>query len=218
MVKLEKHRMIRGILICETGLRIGGTKDDIEIGGMENPIIRNPVTGLPYVPGSSIKGRMRSLLELKYSAETQRSGQPCRCAKCDICRVFGPHKAQSHELGPTRLIVRDANLTSSSEDILRQAQLDKGLNFSEVKSENWIDRKTGRAGDPRTQERVPAGTEFQVELVIREFQGDTDAVIKLVREGLSLVQKEYLGGSGSRGYGKVRFVDLTLDGEPFSLD
>lgn len=218
-MRLERHRIIKGVIVCETGLRIGGSKDDIEIGGMDNPIVRNPINGLPYIPGSSLKGRMRSLLELKHSTVTQKTGQPCNCGECNICRIFGPHRAQDHQLGPTRLIVRDARLSDYSEDLLRQVQLEKGLNFAEVKAENWVNRKTGRAGDPRTQERVPAGAEFKLELVVREFDGDEEfKVIDSVREGLALVQKEYLGGSGSRGYGKVRFKNLTLDGEPFMLE
>lgn len=222
-MELKKHVLLNGVIRCETGLRIGGSKDDIEIGGMDNPIIRHPVTNLPYIPGSSLKGRMRSLLELKYCQHTQRTGEPCRCGRdeCLVCRIFGAHKNTSHQLGPTRILFRDANLSKESELLLREAQKEKGLNFAEVKTENWINRKTGRAADGglRTQERVPADTEFDFEIVLRVFDGDDEEKdLNLIKEGLSLVQQEYLGGSGSRGYGKVRFINTTIDHRPFSLE
>ena len=221
-MKLLKHILINGIIHCETGLRIGGSKDDIEIGGMDNPIIRNPISGLPYIPGSSIKGKMRSSLELKYSGQTQQTGQPCQCGHetCKVCKIFGAHRNVRHNLGPTRIIVRDANLTVSAEDILRDAQEEKGINFAEIKTENWIDRKTGRAGNGglRNQERVPAGTEFDFEIVLRVFDGDNEQdMISFIAEGLSMISKEYLGSSGSRGYGKVKFKNLTSNSQPFNL-
>lgn len=221
-MKLLTHNIIRGIIHCESGLRIGGSKDDIEIGGMDNPIIRHPVTGLPYVPGSSLKGKMRSSLELKHSPDTQRTGEPCKCGReeCQVCRIFGAHRNFRHNLGPTRILVRDALLTESSKNMLEEARTEKGINFSEVKTENWIDRKTGRAGQGglRTQERVPAGTEFDFEIVVRVFENDDqDKIISFIKEGLSLVQKEYLGSSGSRGYGKVKFIDTCIDGNPFEV-
>jgi CRISPR-associated protein Csm3 len=218
-MRLEKHVVMRGVIFCVTGLRIGGSKDDIEIGGMDNPIIRHPVSGLPYIPGSSLKGRMRSLLELKHSQTTQRTGQPCDCGQCDICRVFGTHKSRPNNLGPTRIIVRDAFLTSDSEEELKSANQEKGIYYSEVKYENRINRKTGKADDPRPNERVPANTKFNFEIVLRIFDSDNENdSIALIKEGLALVQKEYIGGSGSRGYGKVRFIDTSVDGVPFVLE
>jgi CRISPR-associated protein Csm3 len=219
-MNLNKHVTLSGIIHCDTGLRIGGSKDDIEIGGMDNPIIRHPITNLPYIPGSSLKGRLRSLLELKYCPVTQKTGAPCGCGKetCIVCKMFGAHKNTKHNLGPTRVIVRDANLTEESERILRDAQEEKGVNFAEIKTENWIDRKSGRAGHGglRTQERVPAGTDFQFEIVLRIFDGDDeDVILDYLAESIQMVQKEYLGGSGSRGYGKVRFLDVLIDGQPF---
>lgn len=221
-MRLLKHITIHGVIACVSGLRIGGSKDDIEIGGMENPIIRHPISGLPYIPGSSLKGRMRALLELKYSSDTQQTGEPCGCGKesCQVCIVFGPHKNVRHNLGPTRIIVRDANLTRNSEKVLTKAQEEKGIYFAEVKTENWVNRKTGVAGNQglRTQERIPAGTKFDFEIVLRIFDGDIEKkMVDFVLDGLSMVQKEYLGGSGSRGYGKVIFSDLFIDEEPLTL-
>jgi CRISPR-associated protein Csm3 len=218
-MKLIGYAVVEGIIRCETGLRIGGSKDTLEIGAMDNPIIRHPVNGLPYIPGSSLKGKMRSLLEIKAGSYDQTTGKPCACGKCDVCRLFGcgdPQRASEM----TRLLFRDAMITSESEAQLRDVQEEKGLNFSEVKSENWIDRRTGKAGKGglRTQERVPEGTTFKFELSVRIFESDDkEHFKKKILEGLQLMQQDYLGSSGSRGYGKIKFLDLTFDGQPFPL-
>ncbi|MCL6451235.1 MAG: type III-A CRISPR-associated RAMP protein Csm3 [Acetobacteraceae bacterium] len=213
---LVRHCVLRGRLRCITGLRIGGSKEDIEIGGQENPIIRHPITRLPYVPGSSLKGRMRILLELKSRPNVRQTGKPCDCGACDICRVFGAGDARRVS-SPTRLLVRDANLTPESRSWLEKAFQEKGVYYAESKTEVLIDRVTGVAHGsvgPRTQERVPAGTEFDLELVLRVFEGDDLKKDKaLIEEGLRLVQRDALGGSGSRGYGKVEFLDLRWDDE-----
>ncbi|MEI6125151.1 MAG: type III-A CRISPR-associated RAMP protein Csm3 [Pseudomonadota bacterium] len=216
-MKIKNYSIIKGLIKCETGLRIGGSKESLEIGGMDNPIIRHPISGLPYIPGSSLKGKMRSLLELKYSQDTQTTGKPCTCAECDVCRLFGCGNPQkSKEM--TRLIFRDAMITKESEELLREAQEGKGLNFAEIKSENWIDRKTGKAGygGLRTQERVPEGTTFDFEISIRIFDGDDKEKFKAkVKEGLELMESDYLGSSGSRGYGKIKILNRTFDGQSF---
>ncbi|MGD9099612.1 MAG: type III-A CRISPR-associated RAMP protein Csm3 [Anaerolineae bacterium] len=211
---LTRYRTISGKIVCETGLRIGGSTENIEIGGMENPIIRHPITDEPYIPGSSLKGKVRSLLEYKRGRRDSRgqpkgqagrdNGEPCECGRCEICRVFGPHKNPRHELGPTRALFRDAVLTPESRDVLLEAQ-SKGIVFAEVKTENLVNRLTGTAEHPRTQERVPADTEFAFEISVRVFEeDDEDEVMGLLEQGLDLLQQDYLGSSGSRGYGKVR--------------
>lgn len=214
-MKLSTYANVKGVIRCESGLRVGGSKEALEIGGMDNPIIRHPVNGLPYIPGSSLKGKMRSLLELRHSTRTPQTGRPCDCGACMVCKLFGCGNPQnSKEM--TRFLFRDAMITPESEELLRQAQEEKGLNFAEIKSENWIDRKTGKAGQGglRTQERVPEGTTFGFEISIRLFEGDDkDGIRKTVKEGLTLVENDYLGSSGSRGYGKVRFLDVTFDGQ-----
>src|SRR3990172_325772 len=102
-LKLDKHVCVSGTLTCKTGTRIGGSKEDIEIGGVDSPIIRDPVTRLPYVPGSSLKGKLRSLLEYKHG-KIGPDGRPCGCAleTCLVCRIFGPHLKPNHGLGPSR--------------------------------------------------------------------------------------------------------------------
>ena len=212
---LTRYQTIKGTIICETGLRIGGSTENIEIGGMENPIIRHPITDEPYIPGSSLKGKVRSLLEYKLDrrdrggrpkGESGRdNGEPCECGKCIICRVFGPHKNPRHNLGPTRVLFRDAELNEESRKWLMDAQTSKGIFFAEVKTENLVNRLTGAAQDPRTQERVPAGTKFDFEISLRIFEDDNeDEILGLVKDGLGLLQQDYLGSSGSRGYGKIK--------------
>ncbi len=200
-LRLAKHVIISGTIKCLTGLRIGGTKDDIEIGGLDNPIIRHPVTLEPYIPGSSLKGKLRSSLEYKHG-RVQPSGEPCNCAKkeCPVCRLFGPHYSKdnkNHTLGPTRLLVRDSKLRQRDDD----------NEWVELKTENIIDRRTGAALHPRSMERVAEGSEFEFEISMRVFTGDDEkSMLKTVKEGLDLIEKEYLGASGSRGYGKVKFT------------
>ncbi len=214
-LRLTKYRLITGIIKCKTGLHIGGTVDKIEIGGMDNPIIRNPLTNLPYIPGSSIKGKMRSLLEWslgKFSGNGDVHGW-CGNNDCPICRVFGT-TAGDAKIGPSRLIVRDAYLTKDSEKRLRDMQEKTGLAFAENKTENSINRLTAKA-NPRTQERIPAGTEFKLDMVYRIFdlndnggKTDDDLYNECVTHGIELLQMDTLGGSGSRGYGKVE-IEIT---------
>ncbi|MCX5977789.1 MAG: type III-A CRISPR-associated RAMP protein Csm3 [Coprothermobacterota bacterium] len=213
MKRLERYIVITGVIHCQTGLRIGGTKEGIEIGGQDNPILRHPITNIPYIPGSSLKGKLRSLLEQKHCTERLRGGEPCGCGQedCLVCRIFGPHKNTRHSLGPTRLLVRDASLTPESEAWLRSAWEEKGIDFSEIKTEVTVNRSTGIAADKglRTQERVPAGAKFDFEVSFRVFEGDNEKqLVDFFMEGLNLLQADYLGGSGSRGYGKVKIENL----------
>ena len=118
-MKLTSYSVVKGTILCESGLRIGGSKDSLEIGTTDNPIIRHPVNGLPYIPGSSLKGKMRSLLELKAGTISQKGG-PCDCGRCDVCTLFGcGNPSRATEM--TRLIFRDAMITESSEKVLREA-------------------------------------------------------------------------------------------------
>lgn len=211
-LRLKGYKVIKGTITCETGLHIGGTAETIEIGGMDNPIIRHPITQLPYIPGSSIKGKMRSLLEWKldnfeFNGEVhQYKGRNCKEKECPICRIFGTSSDKA-QIGPGRLIVRDAFLTENSKKVLKEK---KGLMYAEEKTENTINRLTARA-NPRTQERVPADIVFEFEMIYRVFDFENDKgkvdekLFEYVEEGIKLIEKDALGGSGSRGYGKVKF-------------
>lgn len=212
--KLKKHVVFQGTMVCKSGLHIGGTEVGIEIGGAENPVIKDP-QGRPYVPGSSLKGKLRAMLEYKYG-RAGADGRPCGCAqsldKCPVCTLFGPHQKPTHELGPTRIIVRDAMLTP--EWLKRWEEAKKqGMEFTETKTETMVDRRTGIAasGSLRTQERVPPGTEFHVEIVLRVFENDDEEKMKgYVREAIDLINRDYMGGSGTRGYGWVEIKDVKV--------
>lgn len=206
--KLKRYVPVTGVLTLKSGLRIGGSKDDIGIGEMDNPILRHPITKRPYLPGSSIKGKLRSLSEYREGV-VPPDGSPhgCKNKGCMVCQVFGPHKVVEHTHGPTRLIVRDAGLTDESEKQLVEAQT-HGLNFAEVKSENWINRNTGVAGGGglRTQERVPEGTKFDFTMSVRIFEEDDEKkILNFIEAALEMLPHDTLGGSGTRGYG---WVDL----------
>ncbi len=228
-MQLQDYLILRGTLRCVTGLRVGGSAETIEIGGLDNPIIKHPLTGLPYVPGSSLKGKMRSLLELRldkidprpevdgrrnrdYGEVHRPGGYGCEGEACPICRIFGSNAGEG-EVGPARLIVRDAYLTDEWGEKIQELLLE-GEPITEIKYENTINRITAMA-NPRQMERVPAGVEFAFEIGYRVFDtgdgGATDRrLFQRVIEGLQLVTADTLGGSGSRGYGKVAFEDLTL--------
>lgn len=207
---LSEIREFTGLLcVLGSGLRIGGSKDGSALGETDNPIIRNPITGLPYIPGSSVKGKIRSLLESKHCSDTQKTGLPCTCGLCDICKLFGCHLSKNIQ-SPSRLVFRDCQPTDETVDIWTKAGVS-----SEIKTEVLIDRNKGlsygRIG-PRTTERIPSDSVFHFSFSIRLFKGDNEkAFFSKLAEGFELVEKHYLGGHGSRGYGEVAFYNE--DGE-----
>lgn len=212
-LRLMHHINIQGRIRCKTNLHVGSSKDDIEIGGLDNPILKDPLTKVPYIPGSSLKGKLRSGLEHRYCSNTiQNTGEPCGCGNedCYVCRIFGPHRNTRHQLGPTRIIVRDASLTKESVQELERG-LEGDTPYTGVKQEVSIDRSTGRASraGPRPVEFVPKGAEFELNMSLRVFEGDDEAQMKkYLREALDILEQEYIGGSGSRGYGWVEITDL----------
>ncbi len=237
---LDKYEEITGIVHCLSGVRIGGNNNVIEIGTIDNPIIRNPITNHPYLPGSSLKGKMRSALELSLRpgappkltlplpqlVSQQRDGKPeispCACGKCVVCKLFGSGStATTRE--PTRLIVRDCVLTDASAAILKDAASNSGVFFAEVKPGVRINRATNTVakGAFFNFERVPEGTEFGFELVLRLYDfDDVNARVdyrKTVAHGLRLIEKEGIGGKISAGYGKVRFEKMEWNGQPFDF-
>jgi CRISPR-associated protein Csm3 len=197
-INLE-YTEIKGVLRCSSGLHIGGSRDEIEIGGVDSPIIRDPITKFPYIPGSSLKGKLRSLLE-RYEQKVMPDGNPHGCidASCLVCKVFGTHLSNKTIHGPTRIIVRDSFLTEDSKKQLEE-KLQTGSLYSQLK-----DTGTASGFGPRTVECVPAGAEFHFSIMIRSFNGeDKEIMLAFVKKGLSLIEKDYLGGGGSRGLGKV---------------
>ena len=214
MGKLIGHCLMKGTLTCVEGVRIGGSKDTLEIGGTDNPIIRHPITQLPYIPGSSLKGKIRSLLEQKNNKVVfdRGEGKPCDCGECPVCIIFGCAKARNTKT-VTRVIFRDCTFTADTKEGLDKAR-DQGVFYSETKTEVTIDRKTGKAAKagPRVQERIPADSKFDLEIVLRVFEeDDLQKHIDFIQEGIDLLEHDTLGGSGSRGYGKVK-IDIPDSG------
>ncbi len=226
-MKLVKVKSVSGKIRVETGLHIGAGNDALEIGGMDNAIIKNPADGSPYIPGSSLKGKMRSLLEWKLGKVAQNNGNPCNCGdpECIVCRVYGagitkeePEKTKTR--GPTRIIVRDAHLS--------QEYLDNYYGnphkIIEEKNENWINRITAKA-TPRSLERVIPGVTFDFCIDYKVYnieddngKKDEEYFDEGILEALRLLEKDYLGGGGSRGNGRISFIELKDEnGTPITL-
>jgi CRISPR-associated protein Csm3 len=197
--KLKKKLIIKTVMTVETGMHIGGSSDNVEIGGIDNPVIKiGTQNGKPFVPGSSLKGKIRSLLE-------QIRGSAKIGGNSEINSLFG----FSDENKISKLIVRDSYLTDDSINLLEQSADFLDMPYTENKYENTIDRVTGvtTGGGIRQTERVPAGVKFNVEFVINVWDedGDGENLKNLLKEGIKALELDYLGGSGSRGYGKVSF-------------
>jgi len=208
-------------IVCKTGLHIGASKENVEIGAIDSPVVRDPITREPYIPGSSIKGKLRSLLEKALAIQlgivglTNRRNIGTRnnpvyihvcddaenAIKCPICRLFGSTGKDGGKNFPARLIVRDAYLTEESVEKLKD--IDTGLQYTEWKFENAIDRVTSSA-NPRQLERVPRGAEFEFEIIYNVEDENTvkDDLDNLILS-IELLKLDALGGHGSRGYGKV---------------
>jgi CRISPR-associated protein Csm3 len=219
-MRLIEFKDINGIIELKTGLRVGGSTDTIEIGGNDSPVIRNPRTGEVYIPGSSIKGKMRYLTEwLEGKIESTGNIHSCGDIDCPVCRVFGRSANDSKHChgGPTRIIVRDAYLLEESKEELKELKNRTGSD-TEIKYENNINRLTSEA-HPRNNERVPAGSKFHFNISYKVLDinddGKTDEKLfeKVVLKGLKALLLEGLGGGVSRGNGKIEFLELTSNGE-----
>ncbi len=228
--KLVGKIALEGTMECLSGLHIGASKENLEIGALDSPVVRDPITSEPYVPGSSLKGKLRALLEKAHpNLWPNRDGgsgisrHECNDWKpgknknknydaefdypgalhCPVCRLFGSTAPGDGQNFPARLKVRDMRLTPESRKQLEA--IDTGLLFTEWKFENGIDRVTS-AANPRNLERVPRGTQFDFSLVydVEDLETVTEDLRNL-QLALALLQDDALGGHGSRGYGHVRF-------------
>lgn len=237
-MKLLGYLNLRGVLTCETGLLIGGT-ETFGIGGIDKQMIRESFRGKrPYIPGSSLKGKMRNLMERQHGLIQNGDSKvhSCNKADCQVCRVFGAAAEDAQTL--TRLIVRDGRLITTEEDTPTHARValkefiesvqdyqQHAGGYTEVKTENVIKRTTGAADKPRHFERVPAGMKFAIDFSYRVFAetnkfrngvldpSGTPANVDMVYfreviQALQLLTQDYLGASGSRGYGRVSFSHL----------
>lgn len=231
-MKINKTKF-RLKLIVQTGLHIGSGDDKVQIGGIDSSVIKDPINKLPYIPGSSLKGKIRCLLETESENFTNQD-----LAKNDnngeknelLNKYFGTNNAFKRKMedineekkrkkeetidyeSPTRLIFRDLTLSekyvSNGEEKNFKKDFLEGKITTEFKSEISIDRKKGTvtAAGPRTIERVPPGVVFEGDILIRYFDDDElKEIKKVLKEGLELLKNDYLGGSGSRGYGAVDY-------------
>lgn len=227
-MKLTNIIEINAKLVLKTGLHIGAGDSEMHIGGIDNSVIKHPITQSPYIPGSSLKGKIRTLLEWR-SGEVQHAPLKLSDTKHakdpeavkNILRLFGISgdtknaEKEVAEIGVSRLAFWDCALNPEWENAIRE----DNLLLTEAKSENTIDRITSVTvnGGVRQTERVPAGAEFDFKLTLRQFEGDSPELLDLILKGLRLLELDSLGGSGSRGYGKIEFQNLTVSGEPKNL-
>lgn len=210
MAQLIANIILKGRIRTVTGLLIGSPKVTFEIGGVDKYVIRDPESKLPYIPGSSLKGKMRMLTEFAegriYITE-EGKGKPCQCGQCPVCYIFGnpAEIGEKTRKGPSRLIVRDAYPTDAT--LAMWKDVESELLYTEYKGENTLDRITS-AANPRFFERVVPRSEFDLEMVysVYDFNGINDIEnLKYVYQALRLLEHSSLGGHGSRGYGKVTF-------------
>lgn len=199
-VKLE----ITGTLEVLTGMHIGGSSAFAAIGAVDSPVVRDTFSDQPMIPGSSLKGKMRALLAQKYN-DRKHLPDSYSCEDDDprILRLFG--SAKKNQIQRSRVLFRDMMLSNMKE--LREY----GLNSAtEVKFENTISRMTAIA-NPRQIERVIPRTKFDLSIVYNVQEADEVIPdLQLLAEGMQLLGFDYLGGHGSRGYGKVKFSDIQL--------
>ena len=201
MKQLVKKIKINTSITLITGLHIGGNGENVEIGGIDNPVIKLASKGdVPYIPGSSLKGKMRCLLE-------QAAGAPKVGLDEKVNNLFGitESKANNTNNQPSKIIVRDAMLSEDSKKMLLDCD-NLDMPYTENKFENVIDRVKGIAQHPRQTERVPAGAKFNTEFIINVWDDDDEQeLLALFEKGIRLLENDYLGGSGSRGYGQIKF-------------
>lgn len=200
---------ITGNILVETGMHIGGSSAYAAIGTVDSPVIKDSRTNLPIIPGSSLKGKMRSLLAKEMNPTVVTPDNDCP----ELARLFGT--AKKGNVTPSRLLFSDMSL--ANEEDLRKAGLQS---LTEVKFENSINRATAVA-NPRQIERVVRGSVFNMDIIYNVDSEHEDEILPDMRtlaEGLKLLQYDYLGGNGSRGYGKVVFQDVKAKVVTGSLD
>ncbi|BBO16799.1 CRISPR-associated RAMP Csm3 [Candidatus Brocadia pituitae] len=228
-MKLSAIKILEGKIILKSGLHIGSGNMEMHIGGTDSPVIKHPHTLEPYIPGSSLKGKVRSLLEMESglmiytngdvvsSGTLQKNGVKdnadlqTRCI--EILKIFGSSGADKEDetgLGPTRVSFADCYL----DDEWKKRAKDNRWLLTEEKSENVINRIKGTAEHPRFIERIPEGTKFKFLVTFKILQdGDGNLFDTVLLKGLKLLEMDVLGGSGSRGYGRIvfEFADQTMN-------
>ena len=198
--------MLEGIYVLNiklellSGLYIGGNDSGFDIGGADSDVIRNPLTNEPYIPGSSLKGKLKSLLKY-HIKEVDRTEKDIIFKDSNITNIFEPIDEGNVKI--TRAIFRDLTLTKESKEELQNI-LGIGC-FTEIKAENKVNPISGKSDSPSFIERVPAGAIFEGEIVLNVFDGDNkEIMMDNIKKSLKLLEMNYLGGNGTRGYGRVK--------------
>ncbi len=219
--KLSKKIFITGKIRTLTGLHIGATNDSVDIGSVDAYVIRDAYSGKPYIPGSSLRGKLRSLLEQVLGIYNPKANMgavkngPSTDGETIAVKLFGAIKGgkevestakssvtdKSNSEGkniPSKILVRDCPLLSEYRDNPNLPQ------YTEIKTEVVIDRLTS-AAMPRSLERVPAGVEFDLQIVLNVWEDDKeDDMLQHLFMAMLLLQDDYLGGKGSRGCGQIQ--------------
>lgn len=193
---------ITGTIEVVTGMHIGGSDAFAAIGAIDSPVIIDPLSRKPIIPGSSLKGKIRALLAKEYNPTVVNHNDDSE----KISRLFG--SSANNKLMTSRLIFSDMILDNYDE--LHSKGLDS---ITEVKFENTISRTTSVA-NPRQIERVIRGSKFKLNIiydVLEDYQDQALDDIKILVEGMKLLQYDYLGGGGTRGNGKIKFSNVTAD-------
>lgn len=230
-LKLRKIKKLEGKIILKSGLHIGSGNMEMHIGGTDSPVIKHPHTLEPYIPGSSLKGKVRSLLEMAsglvpFAADKgglitvdvlkKLSDANLKKEAEAILKIFGSSGADADEdtgLGPTRVSFSDCYLNEEWKNKAKENR----WQLTEVKSENIINRITGTAEHPRFIERVPEGTVFNFSLTFKILDEGDEQLFEKLLQGLKLLELDTLGGNGSRGYGRIKFEGLMCDGRQIEL-
>lgn len=197
---------ITGKIEVVTGMHIGGSDAISAIGAVDSPIMKDARTRLPLLPGSSLKGKMRTLLAKEYNSKLAE--KPDDDAE-RIIRLFGTSKKDSNKrIIQGRLIFSDM-IMENAEELRKQGV----QSITEVKFENNINRLTAIA-NPRQIERAIRGTVFPLDIIYNMNDEVSNDILledmETIAEGMKLLEYDYIGGNGTRGYGKVKFSDITL--------
>lgn len=203
--------MLEGIYVLKiklellSGLYIGGNDNGFDIGGADTDVIRNPLTKEPYIPGSSLKGKLKVLLKYNLkNTNIDTNKKDIVFKNSSITNIFETLEDESkNDVKISRAIFRDLTLTKDSKETLERIL---GVNcYTEIKAENKVNAISGKSDSPRFIERVPAGAEFEGEIVLNIFDGDDKKLMMdTIKKSLRLLEMNYLGGNGSRGYGRVK--------------
>lgn len=198
---IKDKYIIKGKLTLLTGMHIGASNDFAPIGAVDSIVVRDSLTSKPIIPGSSIKGKMRTLL-VKAISDSPVLNDFNKDSDV-IKRLFG----STDPIISSRLQFCDLFMNEKS---VEQLENKTDLYLTEIKFENTINRQTAVA-NPRQLERVPAGAEFNFILVYNlENDDEAEEDFENISNGLKLLQLDYIGGSGTRGYGKVKISDIEI--------